>query len=179
MIDTTKTILPTNTFNELMSQATTQATTQVTTQVTTQATISTRTITATVVARKPPERNIPRPNTSIPFQLFMSTSLKLPAISLQPHAIAEILRHYPDPRFVSTLVSISTYGTRIGYEGSLNVKIRRPNHASADLHPDVVALTIQSELQKGRIREVATLPEYYYCSPIGLVPKKTDGIQTG
>jgi hypothetical protein len=24
-----------------------------------------------------------------------------------------------------------------------------------------------------------SLPSHYYCSPIGLVPKKTDGVQTG
>ena len=38
---------------------------------------------------------------------------------------------------------------------------------------------IQSELGKGRIRELTSLPESYYCPPIGLIPKKLDGEETG
>ena len=120
-----------------------------------------------------------RPNTSIPFQLSVPTTLKLPPISLRPHAIASLLRHYPDPKLVHALALISAFGTRLSYEGSTTVRIRRPNHSSANEHPEVIDSTIQSELQKGRIRHIASLPEYYYCSPIGLVLKKIDGVQTG
>ena len=29
------------------------------------------------------------------------------------------------------------------------------------------------------MKEISHLPSHYFCSPVGLVPKKTDGIQTG
>ena len=109
----------------------------------------------------------------------MRTTLELPSISLRPHAIASLLRHYPDPKFTHTLALISAYGTRLSYEGSTTVRIRRPNHSFANVHPEIIDSTIQSELHKKRIRHIASLPNYYYCSPIGLVPKKIDGVQTG
>jgi len=68
---------------------------------------------------------------------------------------------------------------RVGYEGSPSAQTRRPNHASAFAHSHIVTDSIQSEIAKGRIKEVETLPANYYCSPIGLVPKLSDGKQTG
>jgi hypothetical protein len=38
---------------------------------------------------------------------------------------------------------------------------------------------IESEIYKGRIRRIASLPDRYYCSPIGLIPKLSDGVQCG
>jgi Reverse transcriptase (RNA-dependent DNA polymerase) len=49
---------------------------------------------------------------------------------------------------------------------------RRPNHASAFAHPDVITKSIQSEISKGRVPN-------YFCSPIGLVPKLSHAKQTG
>jgi len=56
--------------------------------------------------------------------------------------------------------------------------MRQPNHKSATSHIDTIEASIESELNKGRIKVLAELPEYYFCSPIGLVPKKSDGVQT-
>jgi len=98
--------------------------------------------------------------------------------SLRPQGISSLLAQYPDQRFVENLVGIAEYGACVGYEGGL-VRVRRPNHSSAYTHMAVVSESIQSELTKGRIMELTLLPKHYYCSPIGLVPKKTDGIQTG
>ena len=38
-------------------------------------------------------------------------------------------------------------------------------------HNQVISNSIQSEILKGWIIEIKTLPENYFCSPIGLVPK--------
>lgn len=134
------------------------------------------TSTSITKTNSPMNSSNPRPNTRLSFQSSPKVNGPLPIISLHPDGIAKLLQHYPDPEFINTLTSIATYGARLGYEGSINIKIRRPNHASARLHPEVIDATIQSELDKGWIREIPSLPEFYYCSPIGLVPKKADGV---
>ena len=112
------------------------------------------------------------------FKVVTQTHLPLPPISLRPQGIAELLQHYPDKHFVDNLTSIAIHGARIGYEGPSTIT-RRPNHASALMHPDIINASIQSKLEKGRIKELTDLPKYYFCSPIGLVTKKIDGAQTG
>jgi hypothetical protein len=47
------------------------------------------------------------------------------------------------------------------------------------VHANIINESIQSELNKGRIKELMKLPTQYFCSPIGLVPKKIDSLQTG
>ena len=111
-----------------------------------------------------------RPNTDL---LFLSGDKPLPSSSanvLRAAGIAELLSQYPNQRFVDTLTSIVTHGIRVGYEGSLSGRTRRPNHSSSYLHVDVIKNSIQSELKKGRIKQVQ-LPTDYFCSPIGLVPQ--------
>src|SRR5439155_23950544 len=83
------------------------------------------------------------------------------------------------PRFVDTLVSIASHGARVGYEGGSNRRIRRPNHHSTIAQAATIMNTIDSELRKGRIREITSLPDHYFCSPIGLVPKLSDDVQVG
>ena len=101
-----------------------------------------------------------------------------PANVLNPKGIAKLLKLYPDKRFVDTLTAIATSGARVGYEGPILGQTRQPNHTSSFLHSDVVTNQIQNEVMKGRIMEV-NLPSNYFCSPIGLVPKLSNGIQTG
>jgi hypothetical protein len=98
---------------------------------------------------------------------------------LNPSGIAELLQRYPDKRFVDTITTIATSGARLGYEGSLLGQTRRPNHASSFSHADVITDQIQNEISKGRIKEIADLPSNYFCSPIGLTPKITEGTQAG
>ena len=57
--------------------------------------------------------------------------------------------------------------------------MRRHNHKSASANPSVVSDAVQKELAENRILPLQQLPERYFCSPIGVVPKRTDGIQTG
>lgn len=58
--------------------------------------------------------------------------------------------------------------------------MRRHNHQSAYANPSVVSDAVQKELAKNRILPLQHLPERrYFCSPIGVVPKRTDGVQTG
>ena len=96
---------------------------------------------------------------------------------LHPQGIARLLQQYPNRQFVEALISIATSGVRVGYEGPLSAQTRRPNHTSAFTHPDIITNAIQSEIQKGRIKELKNLPTNYYCSPIGLVPKLSEGKQ--
>jgi hypothetical protein len=79
---------------------------------------------------------------------------------------------------VDLLCNIATYGTRIGYEGS-RTRIRRANHGSAYANVNIINESLQKEIAKGRIKPLSSLPDYFFCSPIGLVPKKADGVQTG
>jgi hypothetical protein len=104
---------------------------------------------------------------------------ELPTVSLRPDGIRQALNDYPDQAFVDILCNIATYGTRIGYEGSTKVRVHRANHGTAYSNAQVVTNALQKELEKGRLRILDSLPPHYYCSPIGLVPKKSDGIQTG
>ena len=57
--------------------------------------------------------------------------------------------------------------------------MRRPNHKTAYANPSVVSDAIQKELAKDRILPLQQLPEHYFCSPIGVVHKRTNGVQTG
>ena len=107
------------------------------------------------------------------------TNLTLPpGTPLRPQGIMKLLSNYPDQMLVDTLTSIATYGVRIGFKGPYT-RIQRPNHKSTKTHADTIETAIQNELKKERIRQIDTLPDHYYCSPIGIVPKRTDGTQTG
>jgi Reverse transcriptase (RNA-dependent DNA polymerase) len=120
-----------------------------------------------------------RPNTTQLTTLVTPCDTKLlPSVSLKPKAILHHLRNYPDPTFPQLLADISRFGVRVGYEGPSNIVVKRQNHRSAEQNPSVIDKTIAKELSAGRIREI-TPPKSNYCSPIGLVPKKKDGVQTG
>ena len=121
-----------------------------------------------------------RPNTSISFIPSCSNLLpSSPANVLHAVGIAELLQQYPNRRFVDTITTIVTSGVRVGFEGSNLGQTSRPNHASAFAHPDIITKSIQSEISKGRIKEIDSLPANYFCSPIGLTPKMLEGKQTG
>jgi hypothetical protein len=121
-----------------------------------------------------------RPNTTLLFPQSSSPSLPSSIANvLNADGIATLLQHYPNHRFVDIITAIATSGVRIGFEGSQNIKIHHPNHTSAFAHPDIISQSIQSEISEGRIKQIPYLPEKYFCSPIGLVPKSSDGIQVG
>lgn len=121
-----------------------------------------------------------RPNTSLSFIPSSSNSLPSSSVNvLNAVGIAELLKQYPNRRFVDTITTIAVSGVRVGFEGSNLGQTRRPNHASAFAHPDVITKSIQSEISKGHLEQIDSLPANYFCSPIGLVPKLIDGKQTG
>ena len=123
----------------------------------------------------------PHPNDHLLYPVStIGSGIEAAPIPLNAAGIANLLRDYPDRRLVNTLVSIASSGVQIGYEGSTNRRVRQPNHRSVLLQADVIASSIESEIQKGRIKEITALPDdRYFCSPIGLVPKLSDGVQTG
>jgi hypothetical protein len=98
---------------------------------------------------------------------------------LRADGISDLLKEYPNQRFVDTLLSISLYGARVGFEGTPSEPTRRPNHSSAFAHPEVISKSIQAELEKGRFKQIESLPLNSFCSPVGLVPKMANGLQNG
>jgi len=90
-----------------------------------------------------------------------------------------LLRGYPDQAFPQLLAGIATHGARVGYEGPF-LRVHRLNHASAFRISDEITKNIISEVSLDRVREVYTLPQFYYViSPLGAVEKKANGVRTG
>jgi len=79
---------------------------------------------------------------------------------------------------VQNIVGMATHGARIGYIGPPR-RINSENHASALRIPAELDENITQELNAGRIKIVSQLPAAYIISPLGAVPKKTNGVQTG
>ena len=77
----------------------------------------------------------------------------------------------------ASLVEGFREGFRIGFQGSLGESRVYPNLKSASQNPDLVSIKIQKEVSAGRIAgPFSTSPyEAYRVSPLGLVPKKTEG----
>ena len=123
-----------------------------------------------------------RPNTDASFSVSFGSDLSLPpsvANVLRPDGIAELLKNYPNQRFVDTLTSIAISGARIGFQGQTSGRVQCPNHTTASAHPQIITESIQNELRKGRIKQISDLPDDVFCSPIGLVPKQANGVQSG
>ena len=121
-----------------------------------------------------------RPNTEQLFPLFTPQS-HIPDShnSSRVERIRYHLREYPDQEFPETLVGITKYGARVGFTGSAK-RTLRPNHPSIHNHMDVIDKYIDKEISAGRVREITgNLPPSFFCSPLGLTPKKRDGEQTG
>ena len=119
-------------------------------------------------------------NASLSFIPLSSNLLpSSPANVLHAVGITELLKQYPNRRFVDIITTIAVYGVRVGFEGRNLGQTRRPNHASALAHPDVITKSIQSEISKGCVKEVDSLPSNYFYSPISLVPKLSDAKQIG
>ena len=98
---------------------------------------------------------------------------------LRIESFLKLLNDYPSPEFPILLAQIIRYGAKVGYNGPTNTRVRRPNHPSAEYNASIISKEIAKELSLGRLRKVQELPDKYYCSPLGLVPKVTEGKQTG
>jgi hypothetical protein len=56
----------------------------------------------------------------------------------------------------------------------------QPNHPSIHNHMEVIDKYIEKEISTGRVCEITgSLPSSFFCSSLGLTPKKRDGKQTG
>jgi len=127
-------------------------------------------------------KSLERPNTEALFSTFNAGNDLLPSSAanvLHADGISELLKLYPNRRFVDTLLSIILHGARIGYEGAPFSNVRPLNHSTAFAHPLIVEDSISDELQKGRMKQIPSLPPGAFCSPIGLVPKMANGVQVG
>jgi hypothetical protein len=76
-------------------------------------------------------------------------------------------------------MSVAIYRARVGFQDNRSGHILRPNHSLAFAHPEIIMKSIQNELQKGRVKQISSLPPDLFCSSIGLVPKQANGIQSG
>ena len=126
-----------------------------------------------------------RPNTDRIFQLvtpiMITTSHGLDSDkALRVQRIQHHLREYPEQEFTNTLVGITTHGARVGFTTPPSHRVSCPNHPSIHEHMEVIDKYIENEISADRVREITgNLPSIFYCSPLGLVPKKRDGEQTG
>src|SRR6266496_3869315 len=74
-------------------------------------------------------------------------------------SIAELLKQYPNHHFIDTITMIVASGVRVGFEGSNLGQTPHPNLALAFAHPDIITNSIQSEISKGNVKEVDSLPQ--------------------
>ena len=121
------------------------------------------------------------PNMDITFSVSLSNEPLWPSVAniLRADGIADLLKTYPNQRFIDTLMSIAIYGACVGFQGNPSGHIQHPNHSSAFAHSEIIMKSIQNELQKGHVKQISSLPQDLFCSPIGLVPKQVNGIQSG
>jgi hypothetical protein len=125
------------------------------------------------------QNTYPRPNTTPSYPVYTRCPSHLrPESQLVPEHWQLLLAQYPDPSFIDNIAGIATYGARIGYAGPLH-QIVSENHASALRIPSEIDQNIASELAASRIAKIHTLPSSHISSPLGAVPKKANGIQTG
>jgi len=121
------------------------------------------------------------PNTELLFQVVTSCDSSTDdadSIS-RTQRIKHHLQDYPDHKFTETIIGIATYGARVGFGGP-DRRVQRPNHPSIHNHMKVIDKYIEKEILAERVHELkGALPSAFFCSPLGLVPKKRDGIQTG
>ena len=141
-------------------------------------------VTLSVSAITVPSAERERPNTDGVFSVSRLSTKSLPpsaANVLQADGIAHLLRNYPNQRFVDTLTSIAISGAQVGFQGSPSGQIRCRNHPSAYARPEIIMESIQTELRMGQVKQIAKsdLPQDFFCSPIGLVPKQANGVQSG
>ena len=125
--------------------------------------------------------NIPaRPNTNLPFIAFTPCDVDLvPKHTLNAKEILRLLQHYPDQQFPQMLAGIATYGARLGYEGTQTATIQLKNHKSAYSQPGILDESIDQDIALNRTSAANTIPNAYYISPLGLVPKTTARKITG
>jgi Reverse transcriptase (RNA-dependent DNA polymerase) len=120
-----------------------------------------------------------RPNTTPQFQIVRPHPTIPISCNLNPTAILKTLSDYPDPEFPLLLAGIAKHGASLGYVGPEKIRISAPNHQSIGAHTSIIEEDIEKEIASEWIRELPNLPQYYYCSPMGVVPKKTAGVTTG
>jgi ribonuclease HI len=122
----------------------------------------------------------PRPNTKPLFDLLASKRRKFNSdCPLRMECFLQLLEDYPSPEFPVLLAEIIQYGAKLGYEGPTDVTIKQHNHPSAKVNTQVIADDIKKELSLNRLKKLPALPQQYYCSPLGLVPKTAEGKHTG
>ena len=121
-----------------------------------------------------------RLNTKPLFQLLAGKKERFNSSStLNGEAFLDLLSDYPSPEFPVLLADIAKHGAKLGYNGPPLATKKRQNHPTAKVHTSIISDEIQKELSLGRLHKLGSLPEKYYCSPLGLVPKVNNGTQTG
>jgi len=128
------------------------------------------------MTKLPPER----PNTKPLYNLLAAKKENFNSnCPLRVDSFLELLDDYPSPEFPTLLAGIIQYGAKVGYTGSQNSRVKRPNHPSAKYNVNIISEEIAKELSLGRLRKFQELPDKYFCSPLGLVPKMAEGKQMG
>ncbi len=85
------------------------------------------------------------------------------------------LNEHPDKHFVSAILGIIKRGAKIGYIDPRVFRIGA-NHTSANEAPTILTADVNKQLQADRLTVLTPpLPEFYVCSPLGLVSKHDGG----
>ena len=127
-----------------------------------------------------PRADLEAPNTKPLLQILAKNKEKLnKGCTLKVQAFIDLPDNYRNPTFPKLLADRIQYGTKIGYTGPPSARTRTGNLQSASLDPNNITREIAEELSLGRLQQVDQLPSKHYCSPIGLTPKRKQGIQTG
>jgi hypothetical protein len=119
-----------------------------------------------------------RPNTTPKFRTFDPSVGNEVHSTLNPERWELLLQNYPDSEFPNIIAGIARFGARVGYTGP-NVRIRSRNHPSAIRIPSDITQNIAREVMAGRVKEIHSLPHFYYISPLGAVEKRLNSNHMG
>lgn len=115
-----------------------------------------------------------RPNTVIRYELFTPHTQTMPRVPLKPDVWYREGRDYPEKDVIDAIVGIARFGARIGFIGIREGQRIAENLPTAAELPAVLKEDIWEQTTHDRLTKydsVATLPPFFYSSPLGLVDK--------
>jgi len=118
-----------------------------------------------------------RPNTSLHYTVYTKHYLPMPGGPLNQQGSRRQTSQYPEPLVIDAILGICRFGARIRYQGRRDGIHIHPNLSSAADSPEVVTANIAEEREKNRLEcypTLATVPESFTASPLGLVDKSND-----
>ena len=82
----------------------------------------------------------------------------------------DALIDHPDRLYVSVILDIIKFGTKIGYTGPKQ-RILSDNLPTANNAPEILTEDLKMQIECDRVTCIDVLPEFFISSPLGLAPK--------